>query len=82
MASITLSVSTHLSDWVDRQVGSGPYADAGDYPRELIRRDLEDNADRAAHVAALERGEASGISARRVPDILSALRKELGGTAG
>lgn len=58
---------------------SGAYADEGEDLRELIRRDQEDDASRGAIVAALEAGEASGISPRRVPDILAALKAERDG---
>ena len=42
--------------------------------RNLILRDQENVQERAALVTALAEGEQSGISARRVPDILDALK--------
>ncbi len=78
MASIIISVPEPLREWVDRRVESGRYGDASQYLGELIRRDRIDSDEREGLVAELERGEASGISERRVPDILSALKREAG----
>lgn len=78
MASMTISVSEPLRDWIESRVEEGRYETPGDYLRDLIARDRADSEEREALVAALERGEASGVSERRVPDILAALRREIG----
>lgn len=79
MASINISVPNPMRDWVQNRVESGKYATASDYLRDLIRRDQDAADQRQALVAALIEGEESGISPRRVPEILAALRKELRG---
>lgn len=82
MASITISVPEPLRDWIEQRLEAGPYGTASEYLGELIRRDYEDNDGREALIADLERGEASGISERRVPDILATLRGEIGRARG
>lgn len=81
MGTITISVSDLMRAWVETRVVNGAYVDAGEYLRDLIRRDQEDGAERDALVSALSDGEASGVSERRAPDILAALRRELSGDA-
>jgi antitoxin ParD1/3/4 len=76
MAFMNISVPDRLREWVQARVESGQYASVGDYVRDLIRRDQERADEREALVAALVEGERSGVSARQVPDILDALRKE------
>lgn len=78
MAAIT--IPKLMRDWVRSRVESGAFADEGEYLRALIRRDQEDDASRSAIVAALEAGEASGISPRQIPEILAALKAERGGS--
>lgn len=70
----TISVPSPLEDWIEQRVAAGDYASASAYVEALIRRDREDEEIRDQLVEALKRGEASGISPRRVPDILAAIR--------
>lgn len=81
MASMTISVPDPLRDWIDTRLAGGRYESPSDYLRDLILRDRADSDEREALVAALERGEASGLSERRVPEILAALRREVAGAA-
>lgn len=76
MASMNISVPDPMRDWVQSRIESGKYASASDYVRDLIRRDQAQADVREALVAALIEGERSGLSGRRVPDILAALREE------
>lgn len=76
MASMNISVPDPMRDWVQSRIESGRYASVSDYVRDLIRRDQAQADARDALVAALIEGEQSGISERRVPDILAALRDE------
>ena len=70
-----------MRDWVQGRIDSGRYASVSDYVRDLIRRDQETADRRQALVNALIEGEESGISERKVTDILAAIRKETNGTA-
>jgi len=64
-----------MKDWVEAQAGTGRYANASDYVRDLIRRDQ----DRLAKIIELQRlvdaGLASGISSR-TPDEIRQLGRD------
>ena len=77
MASMNVSVPDPMRDWVQHRIESGEYASVSNYVRDLIRRDQVQTDERQALVAALLEGEPSGVSKRRVPDILAALKEEL-----
>lgn len=76
MSSITIPVPDRLRDWIARRVASGEYGSAKEYLFDLIERDLSDVERRDELVEALRRGEESGISQRRVMDILADLQHE------
>ena len=60
MTDLSFSIPSALQTWIEQQIAQGNYADAGDYLRDLIRRDLA-QAENLAHLRALiEEGEASG----------------------
>ncbi len=80
MASMNVSVPDPMRDWVERRIESGQYASVSDYVRDLIRRDQEKTDAQQALVAALIEGERSGVSARRIPEILAAVKAELART--
>lgn len=79
VATMNISVPDPMRDWVQRRIESGQYASASDYMRDLIRRDQAQMDEREALLRALIEGEESGVSERRVPEILAVLRKERGG---
>ncbi|WP_158747262.1 type II toxin-antitoxin system ParD family antitoxin [Acidisphaera sp. L21] len=81
MASMNVSLPDPLRDWVQGRIDSGKYASVSDYVRDLIRRDQESADQRQALVEALIVGEQSGVSDRKVLDILAAIRKEATGRA-
>lgn len=81
MASMNVSLPDPMRDWVQNRIDSGKYASVSDYVRDLIRRDQETADRRLALVNALIEGEQSGISKRKVTDILAAIRKETTGRA-
>jgi antitoxin ParD1/3/4 len=74
MASMNVSVPDPMRDWVEHRIESGQYASASDYVRDLIRRDQAQIDENQALIAALLKGERSGVSKRRVPEILAALK--------
>ena len=77
MATMNVSLPDPMKDWVEAQAGSGRYANASDYVRDLIRRDQ----DRAGKVAELQRlidaGLASGISDRTPEEVRQLGRNRL-----
>ncbi len=81
MASMNVSLPDPMRDWVQNRIDSGKYASVSDYVRDLIRRDQEVADRRQVLVNALIEGEQSGISERKVTDILAAMREETNGRA-
>lgn len=75
MATMNVSLPDPMKEWVEAQAGTGRYANASDYVRDLIRRDQ----DRAAKIAELQQlvdeGLASGISSR-TPDEIRKLGRD------
>jgi len=67
-----VSIPDPMKDWVQDQIEKGKYANASDYLRDLIRRDQE-----KAEVLrqALLEGERSGVSRRKVEDIMRDVKK-------
>jgi len=76
MATMNVSVPDAMRDWVEQRIEGGHYASASGYVRDLIRRDQARSDEHAALIAALVEGEAGGVSPRRIPDILDAIRQE------
>jgi antitoxin ParD1/3/4 len=66
-----------MRDWVQQRIDTGQYASVSDYVRDLIRRDQMQAEEQEALIAALIKGEKSGISKRRIPEILAAVKQEL-----
>lgn len=56
--TMTVSLPPALRDWVEKSVASGIYANASEYVRELIRRDVRSERARIdrALVAGIESG--------------------------
>lgn len=74
MATMNVSLPDAMKDWVETCVGSGRYANASDYVRDLIRKDRE-QAEKIAHWRRLiEEAEAGGMSERSMTDILTDIR--------
>jgi antitoxin ParD1/3/4 len=82
MTDLSFSIPSALQTWIEQQIAQGNYADAGDYLRDLIRRDLA-QAESVAHLRALiEEGEASGYldeePAALIEDIIAKRRARHG----
>lgn len=75
MATMNISQHDSVSYWVEVQAGSGRYANASDFVRDLIRRDQG----RAGKIAELQRlidaDLASGVS-ERAPEEVRQLRRD------
>lgn len=62
MTDLSFSFPPAMIDWLEQRVAQGNYVDAGDYLRDLIRRDQLAAEDDAAWVRAMiAEGEASGF---------------------
>ncbi len=61
MTDLSFSLPDMLQNRIEQRIAEAGYADAGDYLRDLIRRDLAEAEEDAAWVRArLAEGEASG----------------------
>lgn len=72
MATIKVSVPDPIKEWVKGQIETGKYANASDYVQDLIRRDKE-KVEVLRQV--LSEGEQSGLSRRKVEDIMNHVKK-------
>jgi antitoxin ParD1/3/4 len=63
MSGRNFSLTEHLSQFVDRQVGSGRHQNASEVVREALRRYEDDILAESANLAAIERIAADGIAA-------------------
>lgn len=72
MATMNVSLPDRMKKRVLERIARGSYANASDYVRDLIRKDIEGRADLAAE---LRKGEVSGISTRQIPAILAAAKR-------
>jgi len=79
MTDLSFSLPSALQSWIQQQIAEGRYADAGDYLRDLIRRDRAVAEDIARVRALIEEGEASGFleddPATIIEDIITARRQ-------
>ena len=64
MASVKLSLSDPMKQWVEAQAKSGHYADAGDFVRDLIDREKQRRDAIAAMQCRVDEALASGIGNR------------------
>lgn len=74
MATLNVSLTDPMRDWIDAQVRGGEYANASDYIRDLIRHD---HRQREALNLALIEGERSGVSRRKVGNIIAETKATL-----
>jgi antitoxin ParD1/3/4 len=74
MAILNISLPDPMREWIDAQVRGGEYANASDYIRDLIRHDQRQ---REALSLALIEAEESGVSGRKVGDIVAAAKARL-----
>jgi antitoxin ParD1/3/4 len=72
MATMNVSLPDKMKKRLLAQIERGHYANVSDYVRDLIRKDIERQD---ALVTELKKGEASGLSSRRVPEIFAAAQR-------
>ena len=71
MTELSISVPPALERFLESRLAEGRYADAGDYLRDLIRRDQAETDEDAAWVRArIAEGEASGYLEADARDVL------------
>ncbi len=62
MATMNISLTEAMREWVQSRIDSGQYANNSDYIRDLIRRDQQRADKIAAMQAAIDAGMASGVA--------------------
>ncbi|MBP0617212.1 ribbon-helix-helix domain-containing protein [Jiella mangrovi] len=86
MASLTLSVSDDLKEWIDRRVVEGEYGSASDYIRDLVRRDRESRLQPDLTLDDLRlivaEARASGIGEQSLADIKAEARRRVAARRG
>ena len=82
MATITLSLPDPMMDWVERQARSGRHRNAGDYLRDLIRRDQERATALDRMQALVTEGLESGASDRSFDEVMEEARQMAGQRRG
>jgi antitoxin ParD1/3/4 len=78
MTELSISVHPALERFLEARLAEGRFADAGDYIRDLIRRDLAEADEDAAWVRArIAEGEASGYLEADARDVLKEIMTKL-----
>jgi len=77
MNRLTISMPEPMNAYVESQINTGRYGNVSEYFRDLVRRD-QDNREAAVQElrGLIDEGLASGISNRKIPEIIEAARKE------
>jgi antitoxin ParD1/3/4 len=71
MTELSITVPADLQRWLEARLAEGRYVDAGDYVRDLIRRDLEVAFGETEWLRGLvAEGLASGISDEKPETII------------
>ena len=68
---MNISIPDKMKAYIESQVATGAYANASDFVRDAIRDGFEKQQ---ALIAALEEGEASGISPYTIEEIIQRAR--------
>ena len=70
MTDLSFSLPPDLAGRPQSRLAEGHFADAGEYLRELVRRDLDEAADTAWVREKIAEGEASGFMDRDAREVL------------
>lgn len=77
MTELNIAIPPSLERWVATRLAQGRYADAGDYLRDLVRRDQENAEDERLWLQAqIDKGLASGLVPGDAEDVLDAVMAE------
>jgi antitoxin ParD1/3/4 len=75
MADTPKTLAEPAREWIAQRVASGAWPDADAYLSDLVERDREEAAKLTALHAALDEGEASGISELTIEEIFAEARQ-------
>lgn len=76
MTDLSFSLPDDLSGRLKARIADGHFADAGEYLRELVRRDLDEAADAAWVREKIAEGEASGYLDEDPSELISRMIAE------
>lgn len=76
MTELSKILPPDLESWIATRVADGRFFDAGDYLRELVRRDRAKVEDTAWVRAMVEEGLASGVIERDAREVLEEIASE------
>jgi antitoxin ParD1/3/4 len=74
MTTVSIALPGGLKAWIDSQVKTGRFEDAGDCIRDLIRRDQKPDFDFAALQDAVDSGMASGFREVSPQEVLRSVK--------
>ena len=77
MAKMTISMPDTMSDYISARVETGQYGNVSEYFRDLVRREQQRQSAAEELRRLLEEAEASGISQRKIPEILRKVEADL-----
>jgi antitoxin ParD1/3/4 len=75
MADAPRSLAEPAREWIAARVASGAWPDADAYLSDLVAKDREEAEKLAALNAALDEGDANGISELSIDEIFAAARQ-------
>lgn len=75
MAQMSVLLPVDLQNWTDARVAEGHYESAGDYVRDLVRRDQNYEEKLRVLRAAIDEGLPSGESDATIESIITDRRK-------
>ncbi|MDA1313957.1 MAG: type II toxin-antitoxin system ParD family antitoxin [Acidobacteria bacterium] len=77
MAKLTISMPDAMGEYVASRVETGQYGNVSEYFRDLVRREQERKNAAEELSRMLAEAEASGISERKIPDIMRKVEADL-----
>ena len=77
MAKLTISMPDAMGEYVASRVETGQYGNVSEYFRDLVRREQERKNAAEELSRMLEAAEASGVSERKIPDIMKKVEADL-----
>ena len=77
MAKMTISMPDTMSDYISARVETGQYGNVSEYFRDLVRREQQRQSAAEELRRLLKEAEASGISNRKIPEIMRKVEADL-----
>jgi antitoxin ParD1/3/4 len=77
MAKLTISMPDAMGEYVASRVETGQYGNVSEYFRDLVRREQERKNAAEDLSRMLDDAEASGVSKRKIPDIMKKVEADL-----